>query len=131
MNGDFGPLVTFRIAIGSAVGFLLAQLMDISIFDALRNKKWWKAPLISSFFGSAIDTTVFFFIAFSSSLIFLEPSNDISWASQKTPILGLLGVAPLWISLALADFVLKMALISFSLIPFRILTRSKHLGNNS
>ena len=129
--GEFGPLVTFRIAIGSAIGFLVAQLLDISIFNALRNKKWWKAPLISSFLGSAIDTTIFFFIAFSASLAFLEPSNDISWALQKIPILGLFGLAPLWISLALADFLLKMALIIFSLVPFRILIISKYLRANS
>ena len=49
--GDFGPLVTFRIAIASASAFLTSQLLDISIFHKFRNAKWWKAPLISSFFG--------------------------------------------------------------------------------
>ena len=131
ISGEFGPLVTFRIAIGSAAGFLVSQLLDISIFNLLRNKKWWKAPLISSLLGSAIDTSIFFFIAFSASLAFLEPSNDISWALQKGPVLGFFGFAPLWISLALADFLLKMALIIFSLIPFRIFTIFKYLKANS
>ena len=131
INGEFGPLVTFRIAIGSAIGFLVAQLLDVTVFDALRNKRWWKAPLISSFLGSATDTIIFFFIAFSASLTFLEPSNDISWAVQKVTILGFFGFAPLWVSLALADFLLKMTLIIFSLIPFRILTLSKYGRANS
>ena len=119
--GEFGPLVTFRVAIGSALAFLTAQLLDVSIFHRFRNANWWKAPLISSFLGSSIDTIFFFFIAFSATCIFLDPLNDISWALEKTPVIGLFGVAPLWVSLALADFLVKISLISLSLIPFRIL----------
>ena len=124
--GEFGPIVTLRIAIGSGLAFIIAQLLDVSIFNLLRNTKWWKAPLISSFFGSSVDTTIFFFIAFSASLSFLEPSNDISWALEQTPILGFLGSAPFWVSLAVADFLVKIALITFSLLPFRILIGTKH-----
>ena len=131
MDGDFGPLVTLRIAIGSALAFLVSQLLDISIFDLFRKAKWWKAPFISSFFGSAVDTIIFFFIAFSASLSFLEPSNDISWALEQTPILGFLGSAPFWVSLALADFLVKIALITFSLLPFRVLIGTKHFESKS
>ena len=125
--GEFGPIVTLRIAIGSALAFIIAQLLDVSIFNLLRNTKWWKAPLISSFLGSSIDTTIFFFIAFSASFSFLEPANDISWALEESPLLGFLGSAPFWVSLAAADFLVKMALIIFSLIPFRVLIGSKQI----
>ena len=129
--GEFGPIVTLRIAIGSGLAFIIAQLLDVSIFNLLRNTKWWKAPLISSLFGSSVDTTIFFFIAFSASLSFLEPSNDISWALEQTPILGFLGSAPFWVSLAAADFLIKIALITFSLLPFRVLIGTKHFESKS
>ncbi len=129
--GEFGPIVTLRIAIGSGLAFIIAQLLDVSIFNLLRNTKWWKAPLISSLFGSSVDTTIFFFIAFSASLSFLEPSNDISWALEQTPILGFLGSVPFWVSLAAADFLIKIALITFSLLPFRVLIGTKHFESKS
>ena len=56
-----------RIAIASGSAFLVAQLLDISVFDRLRNLSWWKAPLVSSVLGSAIDTALFFSIAFAGS----------------------------------------------------------------
>ena len=62
--GEFGPLVTLRIAIGSGVAFLAAQLLDVSIFAALRGGAWWRAPLISTLIGSTVDTALFFGIAF-------------------------------------------------------------------
>ncbi len=130
INGEFGPLVTLRVAVGSALAFLVSQLFDVSIFHVLRNTKWWKAPLISSFFGSAIDTMIFFSIAFSASFTFMDPSSDVLWATEKTPVLGLFGIAPLWFSMALADFFLKIGLITFSLIPFRVLTIPKNLSPN-
>ncbi|MEO1027381.1 MAG: queuosine precursor transporter, partial [Pseudomonadota bacterium] len=54
--GEYGPLVTWRIAIGSGLAFLTAQLLDVSIFDRLRDGNWWKAPLVSTLVGSAVDT---------------------------------------------------------------------------
>ena len=121
LQGEFGPLVTFRIALGSATAFIISHLLDISIFNYLRQERWWKAPLISSIVGSSLDTLIFFFIAFSGFLIFLEPSNDVSWAVEQVPILGIFGISPLWVSLALADFLVKLSLITISLIPFRFL----------
>ena len=121
LQGEFGPLVTFRIALGSATAFIISHLLDISIFNYLRQERWWKAPLISSIVGSSLDTLIFFFVAFSGFLIFLEPSNDVSWAVEKVPILGMFGISPLWVSLALADFLVKLSLITISLIPFRFL----------
>ena len=121
LQGEFGPLVTFRIALGSATAFIISHLLDISIFNYLRQERWWKAPLISSIVGSSLDTLIFFFVAFSGFLIFLEPSNDVSWAVEQVPILGMFGISPLWVSLALADFLVKLSLITISLIPFRFL----------
>ena len=121
LQGEFGPLVTFRIALGSATAFIISHLLDISIFNYLRQERWWKAPLISSIVGSSLDTLIFFFVAFSGFFIFLEPSNDVSWAVEKVPILGMFGISPLWVSLAFADFLVKLSLITISLIPFRFL----------
>ena len=121
LQGEFGPLVTFRIALGSATAFIISHLLDISIFNYLRQERWWKAPLISSIVGSSLDTLIFFFVAFSGFLVFLEPSNDVSWAVEQVPILGMFGISPLWVSLALADFLVKLSLITISLIPFRFL----------
>ena len=121
LQGEFGPLVTFRIALGSATAFILSHFLDISIFDYLRKEKWWKAPLISSIVGSFLDTLIFFLVAFSSIFIFLEPSNDVSWASEQIPLLGIFLTSPFWVSLAVADFLVKLSIIMISLIPFRYL----------
>ncbi len=121
IQGEFGPLVTWRIAMGSGIAFLMAQLLDVAIFDRLRNGTWWRAPAVSSVLGSSLDTALFFTIAFSATLIFLEPSNDVSWANEIKPVLGLGPVAPLWISLAIADFGVKLALAMAALVPFRLL----------
>jgi uncharacterized integral membrane protein (TIGR00697 family) len=121
LQGEFGPLVTFRIALGSATAFIISHLLDISIFNYLRQERWWKAPLISSIVGSSLDTLIFFFVAFSGFFIFLEPSNDVSWAVEQVPILGVFAISPLWVSLAFADFLVKLSLITISLIPFRFL----------
>ena len=121
LQGEFGPLVTFRIALGSATAFIISHLLDISIFNYLRQERWWKAPLISSIVGSSLDTLIFFFVAFSGFLIFLEPSNNVSWAVEQVPILGMFGISHLWVSLAFADFLVKLSLITISLIPFRFL----------
>lgn len=120
--GEFGPLVTLRIALGSGIAFLTAQLLDVAIFSALREGRWWRAPLASTLLGSTIDTALFFTIAFSASLVFLEPANDVSWATEVLPILGFGPAAPLWVSLAIADWSVKLALALLALIPFRLIT---------
>ncbi|OJY32292.1 MAG: hypothetical protein BGP11_02695 [Rhodobacterales bacterium 65-51] len=119
--GEFGPLVTLRIAIGSGAAFLAAQLTDIAIFNRLRAGSWWRAPLISTLFSSSLDTAIFFTTAFSASLTFIEPANDVSWAGEVLPILGFGPQAPLWVSLAVADWMVKLALAAVALVPFRII----------
>ena len=120
--GEFGPLVTLRIAIGSGIAFLVAQLVDVGIFSALRNGTWWRAPLVSTLIGSTLDTALFFSIAFSASLSFIHPASDVSWAADALPILGFGPTAPLWVSLAVADWAVKLSLALLALIPFRLLT---------
>ena len=70
-----------------------------------------------------MDTVLFFFIAFSAALTLLEPANDVSWAAEALPMLGFGPVAPLWMSLALADWLIKVALSLIVLMPFRALVR--------
>lgn len=89
-------LATPRIAIASGAAFLVAQLLDVSIFDKLRQAIWWKAPLISSALASAIDTALFFGIAF---------------AGTEVP----------WVTLAIGDYGVKIAIALLMLIPFRML----------
>lgn len=120
--GEFGPLVTLRIALGSGIAFLTAQLLDVGIFSALRDGRWWRAPLASTLIGSTVDTALFFTIAFSASLTFVEPANDVSWAGEVLPILGFGPQAPLWVSLAIADWCVKLGLALIALIPFRVIT---------
>jgi len=122
--GEYGPLVTLRIAIGSGLAFLTAQLIDIAIFHRLRDGTWWRAPVVSSVVGSSIDTALFFTIAFSASLSWVEPANDVSWAGEVLPLLGTGPMVPLWVSLALADWLVKLALALIALVPFRIIVRS-------
>jgi uncharacterized integral membrane protein (TIGR00697 family) len=119
--GEFGPLVTLRIAIGSGIAFLTAQLLDVAIFDRLRSGAWWRAPLASTLIGSTIDTALFFTIAFSASLVWIEPANDVSWATEVLPLLGVGPMAPLWVSLAVADWMVKLSLALGALVPFRII----------
>lgn len=119
IQGEFGPLVTFRIALASGAGFLIAQMLDVSIFHALRNGKWWRAPLASSVIGSSVDTLLFFSIAFSSAMTFIEPENDVSWANEALPLLGAGPEAPLWVSLAVADWGVKLSLALIALLPFK------------
>lgn len=119
--GEFGPLVTLRIAVASGIAFLTAQLLDVAIFDRLREGKWWRAPVASTIIGSSIDTAIFFTIAFSASLSFLEPANDVSWAGEVLPMLGSGPEAPLWVSLAVADWLVKMAIALIALVPFRLI----------
>ncbi|MGB3279074.1 MAG: queuosine precursor transporter [Pseudorhodobacter sp.] len=121
--GEFGPLVTLRIALASGLAFLTAQLLDVSIFDKLRAGNWWRAPLASTLIGATADTAIFFTLAFSAGLVWLEPGNDVSWANEALPILGLGPVAPLWVSLAVADWGVKLALALVALVPFRLIVQ--------
>jgi uncharacterized integral membrane protein (TIGR00697 family) len=128
IQGEFGPLVTWRIALGSGLAFLTAQLLDIAIFDRLRAGVWWRAPVVSSLIGSSVDTALFFTIAFSAQMAFLEPGNDVSWANEALPLLGLGPVVPLWVSLAVADWGVKLALAVIALVPFRLIVRRLTAG---
>jgi queuosine precursor transporter len=121
IDGAFGPLVTLRVAIASGLAFLCAQLMDVTVFDWFRRQSWWKAPLVSTLVGSSLDTAIFFSIAFSAALTFLEPGNDVSWATVPVALLGIGPEAPLWASLALADWGVKLLLALVALMPFRLL----------
>jgi len=123
-DGFTYPAVTLRIAMGSGLAFLTAQLLDVAIFDRLREGAWWRAPLASTLLGSSVDTAIFFTIAFSAQLVALEPANDVSWANEALPLLGAGPVAPLWVSLAIADWAVKLSLALIALIPFRMIVAS-------
>ena len=116
------PAVALRVAVGSATGFLVAQLIDVSIFQQLREGAWWRAPLVSTFFGSAIDTVLFFTIAFSGLLSFGAAADaEVSWAQDRVPFLLSGPDAPLWVSLAVADWGVKLAVALIALVPFRLI----------
>ena len=119
IQGEFGPLVTLRIAVGSGLAFLVAQLLDVAVFDRFREGCWWSAPLLSTLVGSSLDTLIFFCVAFSTGFVFMEPSNDVSWANEMSPFLGVGPVAPLWVSMASADWLVKLGLALIALVPFR------------
>ena len=93
---NFADLISVRIAIGSGTAFLVAQLLDVQIFDKLRQKKWFVAPLTSSFIGSTVDTFLFFSISFYAT-----------------------GVP--WFTLSLGDLAVKIFVALIMLIPFRLL----------
>ncbi len=120
IDGPFGPLVSLRVALGSGIAFLTAQLVDVAIFSRLREGAWWRAPLVSTLVGSALDTALFFSIAFSAALTPIFPHVDVTWANEVVPLLGAGPAAPLWISLAIADFGVKLMLALVALIPFRM-----------
>jgi|TARA_Y100001956_G_scaffold14912_1_gene14289 hypothetical protein len=123
-DGYTYPAVTLRVAIGSGTAFLVAQLTDVAIFNRLREGAWWRAPLASTLIGSSLDTAIFFTIAFSGALTFIEPGNDVSWAGEMLPMLGAGPVAPLWVSLGFADWLVKLSLALLALVPFRIIVGS-------
>ena len=93
---NFSDLISVRIAIGSGTAFIVAQLLDVQIFDQLRNKRWFVAPLTSSLIGSIVDTFLFFSISFY-------------------------GTGIPWITLSFGDFVVKILVALIMLIPFRLL----------
>ena len=93
---NFADLISVRIAVGSGTAFLVAQLIDVQIFDKLRKKKWFVAPLTSSFIGSTVDTFLFFSISFYAT-----------------------GIP--WVTLSLGDLAVKIFVALVMLIPFRLL----------
>lgn len=113
---EFGPAVTVRIALASGIAFLTAQLLDLAIFSRLRTRDWYVAPLTSSVIGSAVDTALFFTIAFAGFLAFPTAWGDVSWAQDPT------SVGPLWVGLALADWGVKLGIAVLALVPFRVIT---------
>jgi len=109
--------VTLRVALASGLAFLTAQMLDVAIFDRLRAGAWWRAPLVSTLVGSTLDTAIFFTLAFSATFAWIEPGNDTSWATGAVPM------APLWVSLAIADWLVKLTLALLALAPFRAIVR--------
>jgi uncharacterized PurR-regulated membrane protein YhhQ (DUF165 family) len=93
---NFTDLISIRIAIGSGLAFLIAQLLDVQIFDRLRKKKWYVAPLTSSLIGSTVDTFIFFSVAFY-------------------------GTGVPWVTLSFGDLTIKVFVALIMLIPFRLL----------
>ncbi len=120
---EYGPAVTLRVAVASATAFLVAQLLDIGVFDRLRQGNWWRAPLVSSVVGASVDTALFFSIAFSASFAVFGPEADaaVTWAQEAAPFLTAGPLAPLWVSLAVADWGVKIALALIALLPFRLI----------
>ncbi len=120
---EFGPAVALRVAIGSASAFLVAQLLDIAVFNRLRDGSWWRAPLISTVISSIIDTVIFFSVAFSSLFNGFSQSaaEQIIWAQDPVPFLNAGPIAPLWVSLAVADWGVKITIALIALVPFRII----------
>ncbi|MCO5145566.1 MAG: queuosine precursor transporter [Aquamicrobium sp.] len=112
-------LATPRIAIASGAAFLVAQLIDVAVFERLRRNAWWQAPLISSVIGSVIDTVLFFSLAFAARFAALDTGfglEDGSLGFAVPFVLG--GEVPLWVSLALGDFCVKIAMALVALVPY-------------
>ena len=116
------PAVALRIAIGSATAFLIAQLLDIVVFHRLREGSWWKAPLGSTLVGSTVDTVIFFSIAFAAFFNGLNASaaEEVMWAQDAAPFLLTGPDMPLWVTLAVADWGVKLTIALLALAPFRI-----------
>ncbi|MGE0500817.1 MAG: queuosine precursor transporter [Rhizobiaceae bacterium] len=109
-----------RIAIASGTAFLAAQLLDITVFNRLRRLAWWRAPVFGSLAGSAIDTAIFFSVAFATTFAFVGP--DDGFALESAPLLGVLAPeAPRWVSWALGDLCVKLAIAAFALVPYRLI----------
>lgn len=113
-------VATPRIAIASGTAFIIAQLVDVSVFDRLRHARWWRAPLISSALGSVLDTVLFFSLAFAASLVLLG-AND-PFAIEAAPVVGVFALeVPRWISWALGDLCIKLLVSVLMLAPYRML----------
>ncbi len=118
-------LATPRIAIASGTAFLVAQFLDISIFDRLRRSAWWHAPLFSSLVSSALDTLIFFSLAFAAPFVALDtmfgrPDGSLAFPA---PFLGIGPEVELWVSLAAGDFLVKLLLAAVLLAPYGALRR--------
>ena len=111
-------LATPRIAIASGSAFLVAQMLDVSIFNRLRGGAWWQAPLVSSIIGSVIDTVLFFSIAFAPAFGMLDFGGEDGSLGFAVPFLGMGGEVPLWISLAVGDFIVKVLVGLAMLVPY-------------
>ena len=114
-------LATPRIAIASGAAFLLAQLLDIGIFTRLRDRAWWLPPFASSVVSSALDTAIFFSVAFYCGLV---PSLSLTISDM----LGQAGIADEcvalpWVSLAVADYLVKLAIAAIAIAPYGALLR--------
>ena len=118
-------LATPRIAIASGTAFLVAQMLDISIFDRLRAKPWWQAPLFSSLVSSALDTIIFFSLAFAPAFAGLDATTGRADGSLGfgAPFLPVGGEVPLWVSLAVGDFLVKLVLAALCLAPYGALRK--------
>ncbi len=119
-------LATPRIAIASGSAFLFAQFLDVAIFNRLRaNPRWWRAPFISSLIGSVLDTVLFWGVAFSTSFAFVDAFFGTTDGSLgfATPFWDIGPDVPLWVSLALGDFAVKMAVALVLLAPYGALRR--------
>lgn len=99
-------LATPRIALASGTAYLVGQLLDISVFNRLRRDVWWHAPLAGSLVGSALDTALFFSIAFAGLADMAAPVTLAGWT------------LPLWVSLAICDFGVKVAIALLALAPY-------------
>ena len=117
------PAVALRIAIGSATAFLIAQMLDIAVFQRLKDGSWWKAPLGSTLVGSTVDTVIFFSIAFAAVFngISASAAEEVMWAQDTAPLMLTGPDAPLWVTLAIADWGVKLTIALLALVPFRII----------
>jgi len=113
-------LAPVRIAIASGTAFLIAQLLDIFVFNQLREGRWWRAPIVSSTLGSLIDTALFFSLAFAATFAMLGQS--VPFLVENAPLLGLFALeVPRWVSLATGDFIVKMMVALVMLVPYGLL----------
>ncbi|WP_144752419.1 VUT family protein [Bartonella saheliensis] len=111
-------LATPRLALASSLAFLFGQLLDIVVFTPLRRKTWWKAPLAAALVGSALDTVLFFSLAFSSSFAILDQMTGYADSSLvESTVLGGVSI-PVWLSLAFGDFSVKIIMSLLMLIPY-------------
>ena len=111
-------LASPRIAIASGSAFLLAQLVDVLVFDRLRHRAWWRPPLVSSLVGSVIDTAIFFSLAFAAPFAFLDTAFGLADGSLAVPAELFGTTMPLWMSLALGDFTVKVLVGLAMLAPY-------------
>ena len=116
-------LASPRVATASCTAFLIGQLLDIAVFSQLRRGLWWRGPLAASLLGSAIDTVIFFSLAFAPFFAGLDLWSGRPDGSLGVPaaLLGLGGMVPLWTSLACGDFLVKFLAAGLLLAPYRLL----------